>query len=31
MVLLCVKGFMGGAVGAYFGNHLSSYRGKKAK
>lgn len=29
MIILCVKGFVGAAVGAYFGNHLSSRKAAK--
>lgn len=29
MSLLVAKAFIGGAVGAYFGNHVSTYRTKR--
>lgn len=29
MLALVLKGFIGGAVGAYFGNHVHAYRAKK--
>jgi hypothetical protein len=29
MIIMIAKGFIGGAVGAYFGNHVNTYRQKK--
>ena len=31
MAILVIRAFVGAAVGAYFGNHLSTHRQKKKK